>query len=205
MPAPQEVAEVHWLTEPDLRSRSDLLGSIPDFFFAKDAIVKKYVLFGGNKEQIICEIANYLKINGQVPGVPRMLDYELGQSEAAIVLEKLPGTLLCDVLPNLSESQKFRIAQQVVTILVSLERCGLHHNDLRTWNILHTGEQVHVLDLGLASPIPTERNVNSFLCLLWAMHTCQREGFAMDKEAPSDRPQDYGASFAKLARQCSYI
>lgn len=37
VPAPQEVAEVHWLTEPDLRSRSDLLGSIPEFFFAKDA------------------------------------------------------------------------------------------------------------------------------------------------------------------------
>ena len=37
VPALQEVAEVHWLTESDLRSRSDLLGSIPDFFFAKDA------------------------------------------------------------------------------------------------------------------------------------------------------------------------
>ena len=37
VPAPQEVAEVHWLTESDLRYRSDLLGSIPDFFKAKDA------------------------------------------------------------------------------------------------------------------------------------------------------------------------
>ncbi len=37
VPAPEEVAEVHWLTESDLRSRSDLLGSLPDFFSAKDA------------------------------------------------------------------------------------------------------------------------------------------------------------------------
>ena len=37
VPAPEEVAEVHWLSEPDLRYRSDLLGSIPDFFNAKDA------------------------------------------------------------------------------------------------------------------------------------------------------------------------
>ena len=37
VPAPEEVAEVHWLTESDLRNRSDLLGSIPDFFNAKDA------------------------------------------------------------------------------------------------------------------------------------------------------------------------
>ena len=36
-PAPEEVAEVHWLHEEDLRSRQDLLGSLPDFFAAKDA------------------------------------------------------------------------------------------------------------------------------------------------------------------------
>lgn len=37
VPAPEEVAEVHWLYEDDLRDRTDLLGSIPDFFAAKDA------------------------------------------------------------------------------------------------------------------------------------------------------------------------
>jgi len=37
VPAPEEVAEVHWLYEADLRVRTDLLGSIPDFFAAKDA------------------------------------------------------------------------------------------------------------------------------------------------------------------------
>ena len=37
VPAPEEVAEVHWLSESDLRSRPDLLGSLPEFFLAKDA------------------------------------------------------------------------------------------------------------------------------------------------------------------------
>lgn len=37
IPAPAEVAEVLWLGESDLRNRPDLLGSIPDFFLAKDA------------------------------------------------------------------------------------------------------------------------------------------------------------------------
>ena len=37
IPAPEEVAEVHWLYEAELRERTDLLGSIPDFFAAKDA------------------------------------------------------------------------------------------------------------------------------------------------------------------------
>jgi len=37
IPSPDEVAEVHWLEEPDLRNRGDLLGSIPDFFSARDA------------------------------------------------------------------------------------------------------------------------------------------------------------------------
>ena len=37
VPAPDEVAEVNWLFEADLRGRTDLLGSLPDFFAAKDA------------------------------------------------------------------------------------------------------------------------------------------------------------------------
>ena len=31
-----EVSEIHWLNEAELRSRKDLLGSLPDFFSAKD-------------------------------------------------------------------------------------------------------------------------------------------------------------------------
>jgi 8-oxo-dGTP diphosphatase len=37
VPAPAEVSEVLWMEEPHLRHRADLLGSIPDFFAAKDA------------------------------------------------------------------------------------------------------------------------------------------------------------------------
>lgn len=37
IPTPEEVAEVIWLPEASIRSRSDLLGSLPDFFVAKDA------------------------------------------------------------------------------------------------------------------------------------------------------------------------
>lgn len=37
VPSPEEVAEVMWLEESDLRMRRDLLGSLPDFFSAKDA------------------------------------------------------------------------------------------------------------------------------------------------------------------------
>ncbi len=37
VPSPDEVAEVMWLEESDLRMRRDLLGSLPDFFSAKDA------------------------------------------------------------------------------------------------------------------------------------------------------------------------
>ena len=37
IPAPEEVSEVLWLPEAKIRSRLDLLGSLPDFFAAKDA------------------------------------------------------------------------------------------------------------------------------------------------------------------------
>jgi 8-oxo-dGTP pyrophosphatase MutT (NUDIX family) len=38
-PNPEEVSEVHWMEESELRSRADLLGSLPDFFAAKDRCV----------------------------------------------------------------------------------------------------------------------------------------------------------------------
>jgi len=38
VPLPEEVAEVLWLTEAEIRSRNDLLGSIPDFFQAKSSL-----------------------------------------------------------------------------------------------------------------------------------------------------------------------
>ena len=37
IPTPSEVSEVIWLPEAGIRSRPDLLGSLPDFFTAKDA------------------------------------------------------------------------------------------------------------------------------------------------------------------------
>ena len=37
VPSPEEVSEVHWLDEAEIRERTDLLGSLPDFFAAKDA------------------------------------------------------------------------------------------------------------------------------------------------------------------------
>ena len=37
IPSPEEVAEVIWMSEQEIRGRHDLLGSIPDFFAAKDA------------------------------------------------------------------------------------------------------------------------------------------------------------------------
>ena len=37
IPAPEEVSEVLWLSEAKIRNRLDLLGSLPDFFAAKDA------------------------------------------------------------------------------------------------------------------------------------------------------------------------
>ena len=37
IPSPEEVSEVLWLSEEKIRNRLDLLGSLPDFFAAKDA------------------------------------------------------------------------------------------------------------------------------------------------------------------------
>ena len=47
--APEEVASVHWMTATDLRKRTDLLGSVPDFL---DAIEQGRIRFDSSKPDL---------------------------------------------------------------------------------------------------------------------------------------------------------
>ena len=188
--------------------RESPVGGGRSYYFAGDHFVKKYRfgegrgLPGSSREQIVSEVATLLDLRGRVEGVPRLVDFEVDGPSATVVLERVEGELLSDLLPGLSEADHPPIVRSLVAALAGLERAGYFHNDIRTWNVLAVpGAAATLLDLGLASPTPKERNVNAFLWLLRALRSGKIEGFGYDKDAPPGDFLEGDGLVASLARR----
>ncbi|MEH2049700.1 protein kinase domain-containing protein, partial [Nostoc sp.] len=176
------------------------------YYFSKNKFIKEYLFLNrldniknNNKLQIISEIANFIALEDEIDGVPKFFDYEINDERAYIVLENIEGKLLCDILNDLNRSNQKRIIDQLIQVLVKVEKKGLYHNDIRTWNIIVSEEKTFIIDLGLASPIEKERNINSFLWILWSLNHRSRESTEYNKDIPSHEIADYGADFSQIA------
>lgn len=77
------------------------------------------------------------------------LDYEGGQ----LIIEYLPGRPLIEVLndEHTTSEDVEQILQRVGASVRHLHREAVTHGDLSTNNILIDGDQVHLIDFGLAS------------------------------------------------------
>ncbi|MCX5980807.1 MAG: protein kinase [Nostocales cyanobacterium LacPavin_0920_SED1_MAG_38_18] len=183
--------------------------SIPSgriYYFSQNKFIKEYLFLNrldyiknDNKAQIISEIANFIALNDEIDGVPKFFDYEINDQKAYIVLENIQGQLLCDIVNDLDSVNQKRIINQLIQVLEKIEKKGLYHNDIRTWNIMISEQETFIIDMGLASPIEKERNINSFLWILWSLNHNSREGTEYDKDIPSDDIAEYGTIFSPIA------
>jgi O-antigen chain-terminating methyltransferase len=163
--------------------------SIRRYYFADKYIVKEYDFKDGggreNMRQIIAEIDNLLHIE-DVHGMPKLLDFEISQNGARVVVGRQPGTLLSEIieLPDVSRPDLVLLAKEILTSLVDLEKHGLHHNDVRSWNVLFDGKQASLIDYGLVSARQTDDDIVSLLWLLVSVLKGEREGYALNKQLP---------------------
>ncbi|MDB9308382.1 protein kinase [Aphanizomenon sp. CS-733/32] len=176
------------------------------YYFSQNKFIKEYLFLNrldsiknDNKVQIVSEIANFIALKDEIDGVPKFFDYEINDQRAYIVLENIEGQLLCDILNELDSSNQKRIINQLIQILGKMEKKGLYHNDIRTWNIMVSEQKTFIIDMGLASPMEKERNINSFLWILWSLNHNSREGTEYDKDIPSDDIAEYGTIFSPIA------
>ncbi len=82
-----------------------------------------------------------------------LVDFEIAPQRACLVFERAPGELLSDVARALDEPRKAAILSRLQRATAHLEReFGLHHNDLRLWNLLYDAksERLTMIDFGLA-------------------------------------------------------
>jgi len=71
---------------------------------------------------------------------------------AELILEKIEGEVLRDILGSLNDEEVSRVAEQVGRIVARLHKAGIVHNDLTGVNIIVSpGLRVSLIDLGLSS------------------------------------------------------
>ncbi|MEL7155724.1 MAG: methyltransferase domain-containing protein [Actinomycetota bacterium] len=161
------------------------------YYFDEGHVIKEYRLDGDhqgvNRSQILTEINVLSQLDGMT-AVPELIDYELVPEQARIVMRRVPGHLLAEVLePRLAPTEVVRIAGDVLRALVALERHGLSHNDVRSWNVIFDGRTATLIDYGLVSNLAAEVDVQALLWLVKAALTGEREDFDPRSERLPDR------------------
>lgn len=170
----------------------------------QDHVVKEYAFSPqtpDNWSQIVGELYVHSVLGTRAPlhhGL-RLLAAELGTERARIVLARTPGRLLSDVAP-LPVADLARVAGDVLTTLRDLEAAGLHHNDVRSWNILVAQDGGGwLLDYGRASHDAYEDDVVALAHALAAGARGGREGPQERKSELPDLTVFDGTPLADLA------
>lgn len=101
------------------------------------------------------EIADEAAFLSQPPSgfpVPQLLAHGNDNDISWLVMEKLPGRLLSDMLADGEPVDAEKLLSDVLEQLVTLEKEHLYHDDIRTWNILVDGNgQSRLIDFGSIS------------------------------------------------------
>ncbi len=137
------------------------------YYFTDDSLIKLYRLDGPRGEFNTGEMAGELDVlrrfGGRAAGIPELLgeerigDYWLSRRAMP------PGTLLSDLVRSDVWLPIESIVSGLLGELVDLERHGLCHNDLRTWNVMLDDEgRVRLIDYGAISEQRTEDVVAAF-------------------------------------------
>jgi len=163
------------------------------FYYTRNYFIKKYHLkFRLNNEENFKQIINEINIlnlinDANVSHTTRLVDYELGKNNITLVLNKINGTLLSDVLNQLSNKAKGEIINHILEILCALESAGIFHNDIRSWNIIiDNNNEPYVIDFGLASLVEKENNLIAFAFLVNSLITNKSESETYNKESLPD-------------------
>jgi O-antigen chain-terminating methyltransferase len=159
------------------------------YYFSEDYIIKEYNLHpGGNQDnlyQMVAEINAFVNVTGRlnVYHAPKLLDFEINDSVARVVVEKIRGDLLSDLAsPGLKTGQLRRVAKDVLRTLADLERHGMHHNDVRSWNVIYSEKDgAWLIDYGFAGSESTDDDIIALLWMLKALEDGEREPYQQGK------------------------
>lgn len=153
------------------------------YYWGEDFFIKRYAFSGpesDNARLIAREIATLLSLRG-LPEVPQLLDFEVSQGQATLVYARAEGELFDPGTPQAPDVVR-QVVDQVLTALRALRERGLFHNDVRSWNLLWTGDRVTLIDYADAGPVDTDGDLVSLLWVAHALTTGTREPVEQGKD-----------------------
>lgn len=90
------------------------------------------------------------------PAIPKLIQILDQDGFYGLVMEKMPGPSLADLLEwdhSFRKTEITAIVAQLITVMDYLARLNISHRDIKTDNILWTGEQLSLIDFGTASGV----------------------------------------------------
>jgi glycosyltransferase involved in cell wall biosynthesis/SAM-dependent methyltransferase len=131
------------------------------YYFGRNYFVKYYKINQKKYEYNLKEFNNeveFLENPAKNFNSAELVTYGINKEVAWVVMQKLPGSLLLDLILNDITFDSNKILLEILEKLASLEISGYYHSDLRTWNILVDlpSKYVHIIDYGAISRIPQD-------------------------------------------------
>jgi len=154
--------------DSDFPYMNPLLGRF--YYFSYKFVIKEYLFnesTNENKIQIITDISNMLfweKLS-KVKST-KLLDFEINNRRAIIVFLRDSGELLSEILGKKEIDLKI-VAKDILEFLLVIMENNIHHNDIRSWNILWDGNHAQVIDYGLMSSRIEDDDI---IALLWVLN-----------------------------------
>lgn len=134
------------------------------YFFSETTLLKQYDFNNKNispinKNELTQEIQFLTNPQTVLDNAPKVLAYNINNNQGWILREKLLGQTLSGAIESNSYSVE-KVINSILTQLTLLEKHGLYHNDLRTWNvfILESGDAT-LIDYGSISQKKIKTNV----------------------------------------------
>jgi SAM-dependent methyltransferase len=118
-----------------------------------------------NREEYRGEVGLLRQRPPTLTDLPQLIACEETPEAGYLVREKLPGHLASELMVTRKLDEPASILRGVLERLADLELAGLAHLDLRPWNVLVSGQEVHLIDYGAVQPGTSEDPAGDVLTL----------------------------------------
>jgi len=113
------------------------------YYFSRDRLIKYFRLTGESADRNRDELGREAAfLSDPPPGlpVPAIIAAGMDDHHAFLVRQLVPGQLLSEAIAQGQPFDRVAVVDDVLEQLCVLEAIGLHHGDVRTWNVLLRGD-----------------------------------------------------------------
>ena len=143
-----------WSTEPHALGEGFHEGS-RRYFFSADCVLKMYQFNHPRGAQNKAEFKREIRCLQNPPPefpTPALIAYDESETDAWLIERRISGRLLLDLLREGVEIDRYAVILAILSQLATLEKAGLYHDDVRTWNVLVAEDgATHLIDYGSLS------------------------------------------------------